>query len=132
MRIYLTHCSAKKALTPKTTKGKLTPDQLYTSQKIQGFMKECKIKKVKWAIFSDLYGVFLPHEKRSWYEKHPDKVSKEEFEALVENFDTRLEKYEEIWFYYHPARFHPLYRSLLQNSSLKKRIKIFSKKQEII
>lgn len=57
MRIYITHCSAKKDDMLKHTDKKVTPDKLHTATPTQRFMNKCKEKQFKWAIFSDLYGV---------------------------------------------------------------------------
>jgi hypothetical protein len=131
MRIYITHCSAKKRGSLRYTGKKVCPDKLYASSRIQRFMSRCKGQKVKWAIFSDLYGVWFSHEKRSWYEKPPDEVTGHEFRALVRNFDRRLRRYNSIYFYHHPARFHRLYRRLIRWSSLHGRIKLFRKTAQI-
>ena len=88
-------------------------------------MTRCKEEGVQWAIFSDLYGVWLAVERRRWYEKAPDTVTEGEFIALLRSFDRRLRLFDEIWFYYHPARFHGLYRRLLRRSRLRRRIHKF-------
>src|SRR5690242_15456948 len=116
--IYITHCSGKK----KRAKSLMSPDELYTSKRIQAFMRRCKQAGVNWAIFSDLYGVWFPHVKREWYEKSPDSVSDEEFDSLVKNFDKQLSGYKTIYFYHHPGRFHRLYRRLLEFTNLKSNV----------
>jgi len=131
MRIYLTHCSAKKDDSLKCTGKKLTPDILYTANWIQGFMNECKKKRVKWAIFSDLYGVWFPNRKHEWYDKPPDKVTGSEFKGLLKNFYEKLRHCREIYFYYNPGRFHCLYRQLLIETKLKKKVIRFTHKSEI-
>jgi hypothetical protein len=88
-------------------------------------MIKCKEKGVNWAIFSDKYGVWFPDEMHEWYDLHP-KYAKVNLGQLINNFDDRLEQYNEIWFYYNPGRFHPLYRNLLNRTNLKKRIKVHS------
>jgi len=45
----------------------VTPDKLYTDAPIQRFMAACKRCDVKWAIFSDLYGVWFPDVTHEWY-----------------------------------------------------------------
>src|SRR5258708_5599359 len=125
LRIYVTHCSANKRLSVRRSRKAVSPDVLYTSGRIQRFMSRCKARKVRWAIFSDLYGVWFATERRRWYEKHPDKVTKSEFRALVQNFDRRLRRFREIRFYYHPARFHRLYRRLVRQSRLRGRVRMF-------
>jgi len=131
-KIYITHCSAKKNETLRETDKKVTPDQLYTSKRIQRFINRCKEKGVEWAIFSDKYGVVFPSDKIEWYEKHPNKVKEEEFQFLLKNFIEKLKDYDEIWFYYHPARFHSLYKRLIEegiNAGLN--IKLFKHISEI-
>jgi len=34
-------------------------------------MNRCKEKRVEWAIFSNLYGVWFPNVEHEWYEKNP-------------------------------------------------------------
>lgn len=94
-------------------------------------MKKCENSGVNWAIFSDKYGVWRPDETHEWYEKDPDKVSHEEFELLLKNFDKALGEFDEIWFYYNPGRFHPLYEKLINSSSLKNRIRRITHLEDI-
>ena len=117
-KIYITYCSAKKDDTLKNSDLEVYPEELYTSKRIQRFIEKCNEKKVKWAIFSDLYGIWFPKEKHKWYEKHPNKVTSEEFNKLLADFDLKLKRYNEVWFYYNPCRFHNLYDRLIKNSSL--------------
>jgi hypothetical protein len=131
MRIYITHCSAKKNDDFKDSNKEIFPDKLYTSKRIRAFMNRCKEKKVQWAIFSDLYGIWFPEEKHAWYDKSPDSVMEEEYHSLLNNFNQRLLHYDEIWFYHNPGRFHPLYKKLLKDSALKNKIHLFSHKDEI-
>jgi len=130
-RIYLTHCCAKKNDSLRGSGKKATPDRLYKSAPTQRFMNECKKKGVEWAIFSDKYGVVFPNKEIEWYDKHPSKVTDEEFEELLKDFDQKLAVYDEIWFYYNPGRFHPLYKRLLSVSKLKDRIRYFTHIKEI-
>jgi hypothetical protein len=132
MRIYITHCSAKKDNSLKYSGDKVTPDKLYTATPTQRFMSKCKEKNVNWAIFSDLYGVWLSNIKYGWYEKDPNKVTEPEFTNLVNDFDQKLKCYDEIWFYYNPGRFHPLYEKLLQETSLKCKVRRFTHIKEIV
>ncbi|MCM8829921.1 MAG: hypothetical protein NC824_02865 [Candidatus Omnitrophica bacterium] len=132
MKIYITHCSAKKDDSLKHTTKLTTPDKLYTATPIGRFMNKCKTEKVAWAIFSDLYGVWFPDVKHGWYEKAPHRVTEDEFKKLLEDFDQKLSNYNEIWFYYNPGRFHRLYKRLLSESKLKDRIKMFSHIKEIV
>jgi hypothetical protein len=132
MRIYITHCSAKKDDSLKHTGKKVTQDKLYTATPTQHFMNKCKDEQVKWAIFSDLYGVWFPNVYHEWYEKDPDTVTEQEFENLVNDFDQKLREYDEIWFYYNPGRFHPLYERLLQETNLRYKVKRFTHIREIV
>jgi len=131
MRIYLTHCSAKKDISLKGTDKKVTPDKLYTATPTHRFINECKNKKVHWAIFSDKYGVWFPYENREWYEKAPGTVSEREFKVLVKNFEEKLQGYDEIYFYYNPRRFHPLYKKILKEAKTNGRIVLFTHKDRI-
>ena len=132
MRIYITYCSETKDYSLKNTGKKVTPDKLYISpRRIRPFIYECIRTNVKWAIFSDLYGVWFPHVKHEWYEKSPYEVSEGEFKLLLKDFDQKLQKYDEIWFYYNPRFFHSLYRRLLKETRLKDKIKLFSHYWEI-
>jgi len=69
VRIYLTHRCAEKDPALRGTGEAVTPDKLYTDAPIQRFMAACKRCDVKWAIFSDLYGVWFPDVTHEWYEK---------------------------------------------------------------
>lgn len=132
MRIYITHCSAKKDDSLKHTGKKVTQDKLYTATPTQRFMNKCKDEQVKWAIFSDLYGVWFPNVYHEWYEKDPDTVTEQEFENLVNDFDQKLREYDEILFYYNSGRFHPLYERLLQETNLRYKVKRFTHIREIV
>ena len=110
----------------------VTPDRLYTATPTERFMNKCKSRNVNWAIFSDKRGVWFPNKKYGWYEKDPSKITAEEFDKLVTDFDIKLSAFDEIWFYYNPGRFHPLYKKLFNKSSLKPRIKRFTHLSEII
>ena len=132
MRIYITHCSAKKSLSVKRSGARVLPDKLYTSDRIQRFMRQCKEKRVGWAIFSDLYDVYFANEKHQWYEKSPDSVTPTEFRELLKSFDKKLRVYSEIRFYRHPKRFHKLYRKLLRNTKLRCKIRLFKNVRRIV
>jgi len=67
VRIYLTHCCAEKDPALRGTGEAVTPDKLYTDAPIQRFVAACKRCDVKWAIFSDLYGVWFPDVTHEWY-----------------------------------------------------------------
>jgi len=131
MRIYITHCSAKKDNSLKDTGRRVTPDKLYKATPTQRFMNRCKDKNVNWAIFSDLYGVWFPNIEHEWYEKDPYTVTEQEFRNLVKDFDQKLKNYDGVWFYYNPGRFNPLYKRLLQETMLKNKVKLFTHIGEI-
>ena len=86
-------------------------------------MNECKNKGVNWGIFSDKYGVWFSTAQHEWYEKNPSKITEEEFEQLVSNFNKSLGQFNKIYFYHNPGRFHRLYKRLLEGSQLKTKIK---------
>jgi len=132
MKIYITHCSAKKDNSLRNTGKKVTPDRLYRAKPTQRFMNKCKERQVEWAIFSDLYGVWFPNVEHEWYEKDPDDVTEQEFENLSNDFDKKLQRFDEIWFYYNPGRFHPLYKRLLQETKLRNKVKLFTHIREIV
>lgn len=130
-RIYVTHCSRSKDDKFQFTNATTTPDVLYTSSKTQAFTRECKTKRVQWAIFSDKYGIWFPSEKHGWYEKDPNTVTESEFKQLLRDFDAKLAVYDEIWFYHNPGRFHHLYKRLLDLSTLYSKIHLFTRVAEI-
>jgi len=137
MRIYITYCSREKDDKDdslKNTGKDVTPDKLYANKhRIQPFMRTCINKKIDWAIFSDKYGVWFPKEKHEWYDKPPDCVTEEEFKNLLKDFDSKLQSFDEIWFYYKCyRRLHSLYKRLLQETSLKNRITEFHTIKNIV
>jgi len=121
MRIYVTHCTWRKDDRLRNTGEQVTPDRLYKGKFIEAFMRECKHKGVNWAIFSDKYGVWLPHEKYEWYDKDPNHVTEDEYQELLSDFDQKLAPYDEVRFYC-PPRFHRLYKRLLRETRLRDRI----------
>ena len=131
MKIYITHCSAKKDPSLKYSSKKVTPDRLYTATPTQRFMKKCKEKRVRWAILSDKYGVWFPNVRHEWYEKDPNTVTSTEYRNLIRNFQEKLSGYSEIWFYYNPGRFHPLYKQLLKEANVKSKIILFTHLSQI-
>lgn len=131
MRIYISHCSAKKNDSLRQTLVKVTPDELYTATPLRRFMRKCQQKEVKWAIFSDKYGIWFSDVTNTWYEKNPRKITEEEFEVLKDNFDRRLKSYDEIWFYFNPGRWHSLYRRLLKETKPRSRLRTFTHLKEI-
>lgn len=122
-KIYVTHCSAKKDDSLEGTGIKTTPDKLYTAQPLQRFIKKCREMGVNWAIFSDLHGVVLSDDEICWYNKDPDDVMEDEYQALVANFIEKLSGFDEIYFYHNPGRFHRLYKRLIEDG-LKMGLKI--------
>ena len=126
MRIYLTHCCAKKDDTLKHTGEKVPPDRLYAARPTRRFMDTCKGRGVQWAILSDKYGVWFPDVRHEWYEKHPNTVTEDEYRDLRTDFHQKLRNYDEIYFYHNPGRFHPLYKRLLKETRLRDRITLFS------
>ena len=132
MRIYLTHCTGIKDDRLKVAGQSVCPDELYASIPLQRVVARCQKQKAQWAIFSDLYGIWHPHQKHRWYDKHPDTVTEEELQQLIRDFDKDLKDFSEIWFYNNPSWFHILYRTLVKSSSLSNRITLFSRLKEIV
>lgn len=130
-KIYVTHCSAKKDPSLKFSNQFVTPDKLYTSTQIQRFMNRCKESNVKWAIFSDKYGICFDNTKNLWYEKNPNSIREQEFNILLHDFDSKLEEFDKIYFYYNPGRFHRVYRKLLNKTRLKDKIKFITHLDQI-
>ena len=89
MRIYITHCSAKKDDYLKGTGQRVCPQALYTAAPTQRFMNHCLREGVQWAIFSDLYGVWFPEVEHEWYEKDPNRITDSEFEHLLRDFEAK-------------------------------------------
>ena len=132
MRIYLTHCTGIKNDHIKGTDKQVHPYELYLSEPFQRFVKHCGEKNVKWAVFSDLYGIWYPEQTHPWYDKNPDTVTKDELDKLITNFDKDLKDFSEIWFYNNPSWFHRLYKTLVKRSSLSDRITLFSSLKNIV
>ncbi|HEY9907306.1 MAG TPA: hypothetical protein V6D18_06820 [Thermosynechococcaceae cyanobacterium] len=131
MRVYLTHCSKEKELSLKGTDIAVTPDKLYTNSGIQQFMEKCQEENVSWAVLSDLYGVYLSDEAHVWYEKHPDTVTPQEEEIVIEDFNNKLNSYDEIYFFIRPESFHPFYERILKKTVLAGRVKTFENIESI-
>jgi len=125
MRIYLTHCSKEKDPAFKEPGNIATPDQLYIETGIQQFMSRCKAMSVNWAVLSDLYGVYQSDDQYGWYEKHPNTVLPHEEEIIVQEFDRKLNHYDEIWFYIRPESFHSFYARVLKRTALADRVQTF-------
>jgi hypothetical protein len=79
IRVYLTHCSASKNDSIRGTVRKVNPQTLYTALPLQRFIAKCIEKKVEWAIFSDIYGVWFPDQLHEWYKKTPIMLQKKNF-----------------------------------------------------
>jgi hypothetical protein len=131
VKIYLTHCCAEKDPALRGTGKAVTPDKLYTEVPIQRFMDACRRCDVRWAIFSDLYGVWFPGVTHEWYEKDPDTLTEAEFETLRKNFDEQLSTFSEIHFY-HPGSLHPFHRRLLRETILAEKVSLFTDLREIV
>ncbi|HBB34845.1 MAG TPA: hypothetical protein DDZ80_09385 [Cyanobacteria bacterium UBA8803] len=127
MRIYLTHCSKEKEPSLKGTDIAVTPDKLYTNLEIQEFMKRCQEKKVNWGVLSDLYGIYLSDECHVWYEKHPDTVTPQEEESVIQDFNDKLSSYAEIFFFVRPESFHSFYERVLNRTLLTDRVRLFQR-----
>jgi len=98
------------------TPEKVFPKDLYNASFIQRFIRQCEKVNVEWAIFSDKYAFVFPHDKITWYEKHPGKVLKNkiEFKQLLDQAYQQIQKYETALFYHNPGRLHPLYKLLIR------------------
>lgn len=132
MRIYITHCSAKKDSSFKKNGLRATPDILYTATPTKRFMDRCKAQGVCWAIFSDKYGVWFPDVLHEWYEKDPNAVTPDEYRRLLDDFNVKLSSYSEILFYANPGRFHPLYKQLIADTILRDRVRLITHIAEIV
>lgn len=115
-RIYLTHCSREKDAELEKSREKTTPDRLYTSESLLRFIQYCRNRGLAWAIFSDKYGVVFPDEQIAWYSKPPAEVTEEEFETLLQSFNTRLAGYDEIFFLHRQGETHPLFERVVELS----------------
>jgi len=131
MRIYITPCCAEKEEKYQASGELVPPNLLYKSKKTQGFMRQCKVRQVAWAIFSDLYGVWFPEIRHAWYEKDPNSVTDEEFWQLLRNFDESLALYSQICFYHNPGSLHPLHKRLLKETALGDRVKMITRLRDI-
>ncbi|MDH7514042.1 MAG: hypothetical protein QHH14_13935 [Clostridiales bacterium] len=124
MRIYITYCSWQKDDSLRGTGVRVTPDKLYRSPRIQGFIARCREKRANWAIFSDFCGVWFPEKTLPWYDLHPDKVTKEEEAKLASAFYDSLKDYGEI--HYYPDTLHPLSKRIVTQSGLENRVSWFT------
>lgn len=132
MKLFITYCSKSKDESLIGTEKRVRPEQLYTSNRIQNFIQECKEAGAYWAIFSDQYGVWFPNEEHEWYEKSPNDVTDSEFAQLVSSSAKRLNKYDVYFFNPEDGELDALYQDLVKE--LKKRcvnITYFSNIEEI-
>lgn len=135
MRIYFTHCSAKKDDSLSGTGRNVPPDKLYTATPTKRFMDRCTKRGVRWAIFSDHYGIWFANEEHEWYGDDvgdPNRVSEAKFQWLVQDFDAKLADFDEIAFYYNPGRIHPLYLRLLDATALAPRVSRITHLRQIV
>ena len=92
-------------------------------------MNRCKERGVRWAIFSNHYGVWFSDERHEWYGDDvgdPRRVTQRKFRELVANFDERLQDFGKVYCYHNPGRFHPLYKRLLEETALKDRVNMIT------
>jgi hypothetical protein len=110
--LYITHCCKKK----NSIKTKTIPEKLYSASYLQRFIKRCKEMKVNWGILSDKYGIVFPNQRIKWYELSPSFLLKHKTEAkkLIEKLQQQLQKFDVIFFYHNPGRFHPFYRYVIK------------------
>lgn len=124
-RIYITYCSWQKDDRLKGTGIRVTPDKLYLSTRIQSFIAHCRVKNVKWAIYSDYCGVWFPEDLHAWYDLHPDNVPEEAIYGLSQVFSKSLSKYDEIYYFYDKKTLHPLYERIVNESEIFERVHWF-------
>jgi hypothetical protein len=124
-QIFFTFCSAKKNDSLRGTAKAVSPEELYTSPRVQSFISRCKKSGVRWAIFSDKYGVWFSDEKHCWYERSPDDAISD-YPRLLSDFDDKMKDFAVIHFC--PGvggpRLHRMYRRLVSESRWKDRIRI--------
>lgn len=118
--IYITYCCKTKASIPENYKT--SPAELYMSCRIRTFINYCNAHNYCWAIFSDKYGLVFKDEKINWYDKAPDKVTLFEYNGLLTSTIDRLQNFDKVFFYYHNESFHPLYRRLVEDLKMYKKI----------
>ena len=68
---------------------------MYTATPTQHSMNRCNTK-AKWAVFSDKYGIWFSDTVHAWYEKDPNKITDEEFNVLLQDFNSKLKDFDEI------------------------------------
>jgi hypothetical protein len=81
-------------------------------------------QEVKWAIFSDEYGVWFPGTENEWYELSPKKalLRPAKFQCLLADFDDKIKDFDVIRFCPGTGHVHQLYLDLVHDSSLEGRI----------
>jgi hypothetical protein len=123
-RIFFTFCSAQKDDSLRDSGQAVHPDVLYRSRRVKSFVARCREMEVRWAIFSDKYGVWFPETKHEWYEMSPDQALPH-FARLLADFDEKMKQFDVIYFC--PGvggpRLHRLYRRLVRESRWNGRIK---------
>ena len=122
MNVCITYCSWQKDDRLKDTGEKVTPDQLYLSERIQRFIAYCRSQDLRWGIFSDLCGILFENDKQEWYDFHPDLVTPEHRQFLAKAFASTLSEFDTIWYYYDPETLHPLYRQIVDESGIANRV----------
>ena len=118
MNVCITYCSWQKDDRLKDTGGKVPPEQLYLSGRIQRFIAYCREQGLQWGIFSDLYGIIFENDKQAWYDFHPDLVSPAHRHYLAKAFAASLSEFKTIWYYYDPETINPLYRQIVEESGI--------------
>lgn len=112
-KLYFTHCCFTKDDKLKGTGKKVSPQELYKSPRIEGFVERCKEEGVEWAIFSDKYALVFPTDRIERYDKHPDDVTEEEKKQLFDKAFNTLRNYDCAYFWASTGRVHHLYRELV-------------------
>ena len=62
-KLYFTHCCDKEDDKLKGTNKKVSPQELYQSPRIQGFIESCEEEGIEWAIFSDKHAFVFPNDR---------------------------------------------------------------------
>lgn len=130
MKVYLTHCCAKKNELARTTGIAMPPEEMYIEPDIQKFFSYCLSHKLAFGVLSDLYGIWLSPEKKRWYEKSPDTVTDVEKAEILRIFDHELSRFSEIIFLIRPESFHPFYDFVLSHSKHTNRIRRITELKE--
>lgn len=118
----MTYCSKHKVENTAGGSNLFFPSQLYTSRRVQAFVRFCESHGYTWAIFSDQYGLVSDNEKIEWYNKPPNGVTDEEYESLLRDTIIKLNGYDDVIFFYEYPTFHPLYRKLTNDLKQHKRV----------